>query len=750
MLKTSAFVLAVGAAIAGAQSRDVENVAALARAYGAVRWFYPSDAAAALDWNRFAVYGVSRVRPARSATELETTLEQLFTALGPGIQVGASLPARRAAGSPDASLIAWRYQGPGFSNGPGNEYCARRTNRAMTAAQRHEGSRFGVMAQTIRADTLRGKRIRLRGRMRIGDPETEGTAGLWLRVDRTSRQPGFFDNMQNRPVRDTAWREYVIEGPIASDATIVAFGALGSGFISADIDAIELAVRSPDGAWIPLAIPDAGFEAPAGFWSQNGNGAPYTFTRPIGGAAEGQRFARIELVAGATRMSDAGAPATGLDIPVAGASADFDLARGLKARVPLALTDVEARTPGDSATLARLLLAIRAVADPRGRDDVDVRLADVVVAWSVFRHFYPYWSDLDVDWDARLAPQLATALDAAESREAHHDVVRSLVADLRDGHGSVSDVAGGSMAGIVPLALRVIGNQAVVSGSDDPDIPVGSVIGAVAGAPTSARLERAMSLASGTIQWRRARAERELLVCGASDDLKLTVELPSGASTDVTRTCERVRAPQESRPDSIAELAPGIWYVDLTRIRMEGLRPSLEKLAAARGVVFDARGYPTDAGFGILPYLVSSAEDDHWMHVPTIAGPFGDIARWSGFGWNVLPAAPHIAGRRVFLTDGRAISYAESVMGYIRDHKLATIVGSATAGANGNVAVFNVPGGFRIAFTGMRVTRHDGRTPFHTRGVDADVRVEPTLLGIRNRLDEVLARALTVLGAPIP
>ena len=41
----------------------IDNAAAFARLYGVVRYFYPSDAAAILDWNRFAVYGIAQVEP---------------------------------------------------------------------------------------------------------------------------------------------------------------------------------------------------------------------------------------------------------------------------------------------------------------------------------------------------------------------------------------------------------------------------------------------------------------------------------------------------------------------------------------------------------------------------------------------------------------------------------------------------------------------------------------------------------------
>ena len=50
----------------GAYSWGVEigNVAAFARLYGVVRYSYPSDAAAEIDWARFALHGMARARAA--------------------------------------------------------------------------------------------------------------------------------------------------------------------------------------------------------------------------------------------------------------------------------------------------------------------------------------------------------------------------------------------------------------------------------------------------------------------------------------------------------------------------------------------------------------------------------------------------------------------------------------------------------------------------------------------------------------
>ena len=132
------------------------------------------------------------------------------------------------------------------------------------------------------------------------------------------------------------------------------------------------------------------------------------------------------------------------------------------------------------------------------------------------------------------------------------------------------------------------------------------------------------------------------------------------------------------------------------------------------------------------------------MHVAKIIGPFGHSVGWQSFGWNLKPRTPRLGGKIVFLTDGRAISYAESVMGYIADRKLGTIVGSTTAGTNGNVASFSVPGGFTVAFTGMRVTGHDGLTPHHLVGIKPDISIVPTLAALRDGRDEVLDRAVAL------
>ncbi len=565
----------------GAPSDGIDNVVAFARLYGVVRFFHPGDAAAAVDWDGFAVLGVSRVRPAADAAALAGALERLFAPLGPGIEIGPALPAAPAIGAPDASLVAWRYLGAGFAPQRGGAYAGVRTNR-----------------------------------------------------------------------------------PVATTAA-------GAG----EPDAKEI---------------------------------------------------------------------TSTAIPRVGDHVDLELARGLRARVALALSSEAAARRADPAALSGLLAAAsRAL--PAREADPDTGLADVVVAWNVFRHFYPYWADLtsdpQVDWDAQLRGHLQAAATAT-TRVQQREVLQRLVAAAHDGHGGVTDEFAASTRGSLPIQARSIEGRLIVTASATPAVPVGAALTAIDGRPAATWLDDRARLTSGTPQWKTARVLMAI-ECTKGTTVDVAID-ESGGSRSVPLVCgPRPAKPlPEPRPAPVAELSHGLWYVDLTRASAEQIRPRLPRLAEARGVVFDMRGYPTDAGADILPHLLGAPERDRWMHVDRITGPFGRVDGGLHHGWDMAPKAPAIRGRRVFLTDGRAISYAESVMGYVADRQLGTIVGAPTAGTNGNVAFFGLPGGWQVTFTGMRVTRHDGSSRRHLIGIAPDVPLTPTIDGIRRGRDELLDAAI--------
>jgi len=111
---------------------------------------------------------------------------------------------------------------------------------------------------------------------------------------------------------------------------------------------------------------------------------------------------------------------------------------------------------------------------------------------------------------------------------------------------------------------------------------------------------------------------------------------------------------------------------------------------------------------------------------------------------SIEPVTPHLTAKIAFVTDGRAISYAESYMGIIESNKIADIVGGPTAGTNGNVVVFTLFGRYTFRFTGMQVLKLDG-SQHHGVGIQPTVIVTRTLQGIREGRDELLESAIMIV-----
>jgi C-terminal processing protease CtpA/Prc len=75
-----------------------------------------------------------------------------------------------------------------------------------------------------------------------------------------------------------------------------------------------------------------------------------------------------------------------------------------------------------------------------------------------------------------------------------------------------------------------------------------------------------------------------------------------------------------------------------------------------------------------------------------------------------------------------------------------TVIGSQTAGADGNVTEVVLPGGYSASFSGLGIYYPDG-TPTQRVGIKIDIPVKPTLQGIRNNKDEVLQRGLQYIAS---
>ncbi|MBK8915433.1 MAG: hypothetical protein IPM64_12695 [Phycisphaerales bacterium] len=392
-------------------------------------------------------------------------------------------------------------------------------------------------------------------------------------------------------------------------------------------------------------------------------------------------------------------------------------------------------------------------------DDRATRLATVMLAWNVLQHFYPYFDVVRSDWHATLGQSLRSAATAADEC-AFHDVLRRMLVDLHDGHVWVAHPCGGANAR-PPITTRWIedrlivtqvaaGEGAPVADGAENQLRPGDAIVSIDGVDAKSAVERTEARISGAPQWRRWRAQSEVLEGSFGSSVTLEVEGLDGDKRTVTLTRGgsgmAAASLPEARPEPIAELREGILYIDIERATDQEFAALGERLNTAKGIVVDVRGYPRSNVFiSLLQRITPSVMRSPQWHVPTPARPDRIGLTFHESGWPVQPVAPRLSARVAFLTDGRAISAAETFMGIVAHYKLGEIVGAPTAGTNGNVNSTMLPGGFSFSWTGMKVLDHNGGV-HHGIGVLPTIPMAPTRRGVAAGRDELLEKAIEVVS----
>ena len=643
----------------------------------------------------------------------------------------------------------------------------------------------GVLLQSFDAAPYRGKKFRYRAAVRN---RAGGRAQLWLRVDRLSGRVGFFDNMSDRPITSESWNVYEISGEVDRDAQNIFLGLLlpGAGEawiddaffeITGDADPAEPAKPLTSRGLQNLEALARAFgyihyfypsdEAAAADWTRLAGDAIHTVEpaqTPVELAAKLQ--SAFAAVAPAAQMFPTGTPVPVLNLKPGpdiiswrhegvslSAQSVYHSVRVIEP-APQALRLLRRDLPGGVSLLMPMAL-YRDVAGPPiqapiptkpggSGDDRTTRLAAVIVAWNVMEHFYPYFDVVKTDWAAELPVALSAA---AENKDADEFgiTLRKMVAALHDGHGNV---APGAATFNQPILWTWAEGRIVVLATNGVNgVSSGDALISIDGKPALEALGEIESLDSGaTPQFIRYRALGELLARPRGATARLEVEpaaAPGTLKAVTLRYDQPFRQVQEPRPDKVSELEPGIFYLDLNRITDADYTAALPSLAKAKGIVFDMRGYPGGIQNPVefFSHLIDKPVRTAQFLVPIVTEPDHEIMDFRDGGWFIQPKAPFLTAKRAFIVDGRAISYAETFMAIVENYKLAEIVGEPTAGTNGNVNPFPVPGGYTITWTGMKVLKHDG-SQHHGVGIQPTIRVSRTRAGIAAGRDEMIERAV--------
>ena len=663
---------------------------------------------------------------------------------------------------------------------------------------------FTSLTRSIPAD-FSGNTLELRGFLR-----TEGVssfAGLWVREDGESRAIAF-DNMQSQDLKGTTeWKEYSVTLPFNTDARQIFFGALVAGTGKAWVDDLQLLVDGKPIAEAPkherpktaLDI-DHQFDAASGATLSQLSKVQITNLATLGRVwgflkyhhpkvTSGQVHWDYELfrvLTGVLSAADKGAAnaamarwITGLgEVKPCNPCAKLDEG-DLHLPPPVKWIEDETLLDKDLSASLRAIHANRpqvekqfyvAMAPQVGnpvfeheRDYAQIHLPDAGYQllglyrfWNVVQYWFPYRDVIGEDWNGILTefiPRIALARD----KEAYQLELMALIARAQDTHANLwSGLSVRPPTGECGIAvqIRFIEGQPVVIGYAAPEaardsgLSRGDVITSLDGVPVAKLIEQWRPYYAASNEAARMHDIARSMTRGKCGDVNVGAKRDA---QDLKLNARRTTLPQEAAPsthdrpgETFRLLSKDVAYLKLSSVKISDAAHYVESAAGTKGLIIDIRNYPSQfVVFALGSLLVDRETEFVRFTLPDLSTP--GAFRW-GPALSLQPGQPHYAGKVVILADEVSLSQAEYTSMAFRSGPKAIVVGSTTAGADGNVSPVPLPGGQSSMISGIGVFYPDKR-PTQRVGIIPDVNVRPTIAGIRSGRDEVLEEALRqVLG----
>lgn len=186
-----------------------------------------------------------------------------------------------------------------------------------------------------------------------------------------------------------------------------------------------------------------------------------------------------------------------------------------------------------------------------------------------------------------------------------------------------------------------------------------------------------------------------------------------------------------------------IGYVDMGVIKERHIPDMIEALKSTKAIVFDMRNYPNETYEAIANFL-NPHEKTFAIYTYPCANYPGRY-KWTEGSKCGTENKDHYKGKVIVLLNEKSFSQSEWTAMCFQTAGNTTIIGSQTAGTDGNAIDLDFKG-FHTRYTGIGVY-YPNRKETQRIGIVPDIEVKQTIKGIQEGKDEVLDRALLFVEA---
>lgn len=379
--------------------------------------------------------------------------------------------------------------------------------------------------------------------------------------------------------------------------------------------------------------------------------------------------------------------------------------------------------------------------------DRNLRLLALFRYWNIVEYYFPYKYLMDQNWDLALKEMIPKFL-APASELHYHLAMHELVCKLNDTHSYFSSPVLSDYIGdkIAPVRFQLVEGQCICTRllndtlAKADDWKVGDIVLKVNGQPILEALNAKFPHINASNESVRIRQLEELALIGTQPEVEIEyVRDQIIAKKKIRRYLwESINF---KRPSTTKwEIKPGnIGYINTGELAEAEIKPVMESLLSTKAIILDLRQYPKGRILPIGNFLTSKPVPFSQLTQPDFNYPGKFV--WKEVNNCGSDNAAAYQGKVFILINEQTQSASEYAAMCFQAAPNSTLIGSQTAGADGNCSKFEFVGGFNTQMTSLGVYYPDGKETQRI-GIVPDIQVKPTIKGVLDGKDEVLEKAL--------
>lgn len=387
-------------------------------------------------------------------------------------------------------------------------------------------------------------------------------------------------------------------------------------------------------------------------------------------------------------------------------------------------------------------------------NDDGYRLLSLFRYWNIIQYYFPYKNLIKENWNEVLKNFIPLFINARSEID-YRLTILQLIDIVRDSHANIlgydsvlNEYLGNN---IIPCKITFVENKAVITEvyhaiDSTLQLKVGDIIESINGESVQSIVDKKLPYSPASNYPTKLRNIARDLFRTNKESLVISYFHNDMRMEEIVK-CVPILKLANYKPatkKSWEIINKDIGYIYLGTLKKKEMVEIEKSFKDCKGIIIDIRCYPSDFPlFELGSFLMPEP-------IPFVKFTSTNYDNPGMFLFNTTLSVgrknpDYFKGKVVIIVNETTQSSAEYHSMAFRRAPKAIVIGSTTAGADGNVSQFYLPGGIMTMISGIGVYYPDG-TETQGIGIKPDIEIKPTLKGIIVGKDEPLEKAIEIIN----